>query len=338
MSASPASAAFDEREPPYAGRGGDDDAFRRLVEPHLTELRTHCYRMLGSLHDAEDALQDTLLRAWRGMKRFDQRRPPRPWLYKIATNVCLSAIEQRSRRVASVDEPADGKKVLRWIEPYPDAELGVEAGYASPEARYEQREALELAFIIALQHLSRRQRAVLILRDVLGYSAKEVGETLSATPASVNSALQRARNALAQELPQPSQQATLRSLGERRVRHLVDRFVNAFERGDASAIVALLAEDAKFSMPPCTRLYRGRKAIAGSWFMPEGGAGALRFVLTRANGQLAFGAYRLDPEARSYIPIALDVLAVRGKCVTEIAAFRAPEIFGRFGLPATLSV
>lgn len=315
--------------------GGDQEVFRRLVEPQLAVLHVHCYRMLGSLHDAEDALQDTLLRAWRGMRRFDHRRPPRPWLYKIATNVCLNAIAQRSRRVTPFDEFADDF-IVRWIEPYPDGRLGVEAGYASPEARYEQREALELAFISALQHLSGRQRAVLIMRDVLGFSAKEVAETLETTPASVNSVLQRARNAIGARLPDHSQQATLRSLGDKRVRRLVDRFVDAFVRGDADAIVALLADDAKFAMPPYARRYRGRDAIAGSWLIPEPAAAPLRYVLTRANGQLAFGAYRFDPDAGSYVPIALDVLAVRGNRIAEITAFRTPEIFGRFGLPTTL--
>ncbi len=168
-----------------------------------------------------------------------------------------------------------------------------------------------------------------------GYSAKEA-ETLDATAASVNSSLQHARSALAHRLPQQSQQAALRSLGERRIGHLVERFVDAFERGNAGAIVALLAEDARFSMPPVGGWYRGRKAIAASWLMPDPGPSAQLYLLTHANGQPAFGAYRWDPHAGSYIPIALDVLAVLGARIAEITAFRSPEAFARFGLPATL--
>ena len=346
MSASRASAALDGSGSTAGAWGRNEEAFSRLVEPQLTELHAHCYRMLGSLHDAEDALQDTLLRAWRGMRRFDHERPARPWLYRIATNVCLNAIAQRSRRARTihnglatpteVDEPDEAHDDLRWFEPYPDERLGIEGGLSSPEARYERREALEIAFVSALQHLSGRQRAVLILRDVLGFSAKEVADTLDTTPVSVNSALQRARNAVAERLPEQSQQATMRSLGDRRVKRLVRRFVDAFERGDANAIVALLADDAKLAMPPETRSYRGRKAIAASWLMPEPGTHSLRYVLTHANGQLAFGAYRLHQDAGAYVPIALDVLAIRGDYITEIIAFRTPDVFDRLGLPAAL--
>ena len=195
---------------------------------------------------------------------------------------------------------------------------------------------MELAFIAALQHLPARQRAVLILREVLGFSAKEVAAALDSTPASVNSALQRARNTIAERLPERSQQATLRSLGDRRVREIVQRFVDAFERGDVEAILDMLAADAAFAMPPYPRTYRGRDAIAGSWLMPGGPAPRLRYVTTRASGQPAVGTYRLDRDRQRYLPIALDLLTLRDTLIAGVTAFRAVELFPRFGLPDEL--
>jgi RNA polymerase sigma-70 factor (ECF subfamily) len=234
------------------------------------------------------------------------------------------------------DDAGEPQAGLPWIEPCPDGQLGLQDGYASPEARYEQRESLELAFITALQHLSGRQRAVLILREVLGFSAKEVAEVLDSTPASVNSSLQRARKAVRVLLPEHSQQATLRLLGNQRVRDLVERFADAFESGNVDAIVAMLAEHATMAMPPYASWYRGRDAISDSWLMPRGPAVRLRYVPTLANGQLAFGAYRLDPGQGSYLPIALDVITLDGPRITDITAFRTPKIFPRFGLPGKL--
>ena len=336
-----------EKELLEAACGGDEDAFRRLVEPHRAELHAHCYRMLGSVHDAEDALQDALLRAWRGLCNFNRRSRLRRWLYRIATNACLDALARRPKRVLPIDygPPADSDSTevgeplttFLWVEPYPDEAMGVEEGYAAPEARYEQREAVELAFVAALQHLPPRQRAVLILREVLGFSAKEVSQTLGTTVASVNSALQRARKGLDDRMPEQSQQATLRSLGDRRVREIVQAFVDAFERGDVDAIVALLAEDVTFEMPPYSEWYRGREAVADSWLMPGGPPPRLRYVPTRANGQLAVGAYQYDPKRNRYLPVALDVLTLRGSEIVEITAFRTPNLFGLFGLPAQLA-
>jgi RNA polymerase sigma-70 factor (ECF subfamily) len=226
--------------------------------------------MLGSVHDAEDALQDALLRAWRGLPRFDGRSSVRPWLYKIATNTCLDLIARRRQRVLPVDHvaPADplegpGEPLVEsvWLEPYPDDKIGVEDGFASPEARYEQRESVELAFIAALQHLPPRQRAVLILREVLGFSAREVAETLESTTASVNSALQRARWTIDETLPDESQQATLRTLGDERLREIVESYTDAMARGDVDAVVSMLTEDAAWSMPPLTSWYGGLDAI-----------------------------------------------------------------------------
>jgi RNA polymerase sigma-70 factor, ECF subfamily len=340
------STATDERELLGAARDGDEHAFRHLVELHRRELHAHCYRMLGSLHDAEDALQDALLRAWRGLPRFEGRSSAGSWLYRIATNACLDAIARRPKRVLPIDygPPAAGGDDAGsplgeplWVEPYPDEQVGVGDGYASPDARYEQREAVELAFIAALQHLPPRQRAALILRDVLGFSAKEVGEALDSTPTSVNSALQRARKTMEERLPETSQQATLRALGDEGVREIVERFTSAFERDDVEAIVALLSEDAKFAMPPYPQWYRGREAIADSWLMPGGPPPRLRYVSTRANGQPALATYCLDPETGSFFPIALDVLTLRGALIAEVFAFRTPEVFPSFGLPAQLN-
>ncbi len=344
---SSASMSITERALLDAACAGDEDAFGRLVDPHRAALHAHCYRMLGSLHDAEDALQEALLRAWRGLCKFGGRGALRNWLYRIATNACLDALERRPKRVLPIDyaPPADpsgstpGRPLAEslWVEPYPDEILGLEDGYAAPDARYEQREAVELAFVATLQHLPPRQRAVLILREVLGFSAKEVSQSLGTTVASVNSALQRARKTLDERLPEKSQQATLRSLGDGRVREIVRDFVDAFEGGDVDAIVALLAEDATFAMPPYEEWYLGREAVTDSWLMPGEPPGRLRYLPTRANGQLALGAYAFDLERNRFLPIALDVLALRGSRIIGITAFRTPEVFARFGLPDELA-
>jgi RNA polymerase sigma-70 factor (ECF subfamily) len=320
-------------------RRGEGYAFGRLVEPYLPELHAHCYRLLGSVHDADDALQDALLRAWRGLPGFDDRRPMRPWLYKITTNVCLDLIARRPRRWLPVDyDPADGdERPPAWVEPYPDQQLGLPDGYASPEARYEQREAVELAFIAALQHLPGKQRAALILRDVLGFPAREVAGVLGTTPVSVRSALQRARQTIRARLPGQSQQEVIRSLGDARLRELARRLTDALEAGQVEVIVAMLAEDATFAMPPHPEWCRGRDALARSWLMPAGSPTGLRYVPARANGQLALGAYKLDRRQDCYLPVALDVLSWQGPRICAITAFRTPEVFVRFGLPERVS-
>jgi RNA polymerase sigma-70 factor (ECF subfamily) len=335
-----------EQELLDAARGGDEDAFRRIVEANRTELHAHCYRMLGSLHDAEDALQDTLLRAWRGLPGFGGRSTLRSWLYKIATNACLDAIARRPKRVLPIDYgPATartfdiGEPLVEsvWVEPYPDETLGLGDGYAAPDARYEQREAVELAFIAALQHLPATQRAVLIMREVLGVSAREVSESLETTVASVNSALQRARKTIDARLPERSQQEMLRSLGDERTRELVEAYVDAWQRGDVDALLQLLAEDAVFSMPPWASWWRGRETIAGFAKLAVETCPETRFVTTHANGQPAIAYYALDGETGGYVASALDVLTLEGGRIKEITAFVTPEIFMRFGLPPALA-
>ncbi|HKB29888.1 MAG TPA: sigma-70 family RNA polymerase sigma factor [Streptosporangiaceae bacterium] len=335
-----------ERELLEAARRGDDDAFGRLAGPYRGELHALCYRMLGSAADAEDALQETLLRAWRGLPRFEGRSSVRSWLYKIATNACLRAIERRPRRVLPVDygpaaDPHDdpGEPVTEavWLEPYPDERLGPGSGLASPEARYEQREGVELAFIAALQHLPARQRAVLILRDVLGFSARETATALETTPVSVDSALQRAHQTVGQRLPEQSQQATLRSLSDATLRQVVQRYVTAWERNDVGAVVAMLAEDAKLAMPPLPAWYRGREQVGR--FLgggPLAKAMRWRLIPARANGQLAFGAYAWDDTTQTFTPRAVDVLTLRGEQIQEITAFLTPDAFRGFDLPASL--
>src|SRR3954469_20110129 len=324
-------ATTDERRLLEAARAGDEGAFARLVEPYRGELHAHCYRMLGSVHDAEDALQDATLRAWRGLARFEGRSSLRSWLYTIATNACLNAIAKRPKRVLPIDYgPASdphtppGEPVVEsvWIEPYPDEMLGIEDGYAAPDARYEQREAVELAFIAALQYLPPNQRAVLILREVLGFSAKEVADALDTSAASVNSALQRARAAVEERVPEQSQQETLRQIGDDEINEIVARYVDAWERDDVEAFTAMLAEDASFAMPPLATWYSTREGIAG-WAERSSmnGLWGWKGIVTRANGQVAIGFYSWDKEQQAALPFALNVLTFRGREVSEVVAF-----------------
>ena len=330
-----------------AAREGDEGAFASLVEPYRRELHVHCYRMLGSVHDAEDALQEAMLRAWRGLAGFEGRSAFRSWLYTIATNTCLNQIARRPKRVLPVDYTAAVDGSVRpgtpvtetvWLEPYPDELLGIEDGYAAPDARYEQREAVELAFIAALQHLPANQRAVLVLREVLGYSAKEAAAVLETSVASVNSALQRARVAVEQRVPEQTQQATLRSLGDEKIRELVDRYVDAWERCDVEQFVSMLTEDACFTMPPLATWYRGRDGIA-TWAGHSSMSGDWRWraVLTRANGQLALAFYSWDEATEAHEPFALCLLTLRGEQISEVDSFIVrsiesadPEAYERF--------
>jgi RNA polymerase sigma-70 factor, ECF subfamily len=351
-----------------AARGGDQDAFARLVEPHRAELHAHCYRMLGSVHDAEDALQEALLRAWRGLGRFEGRSSLRSWLYTIATNSSLTAIERRPKKVLPIDYgPAsdphgDGLGLPPiesvWVEPYPDEALGLEDGYAAPEARYELRESVELAFVAALQHLPANQRAALILREVLGFSAQEVAETLETSVQSVNSALQRARKTVDEKLPDESQQATLRSIGDERLQEVVQGYMDAMQKGDVEAVVGLLAEDAAWSMPPLAAWFTGDALPDFMRFGPLSGDWKWCHAAAHANGQAAVGSYCWSEEEGAYLPFALDVLTLEGDRIKAITSFinrstesrdiedyvRFPDqpidtalvAFDRFGLPGRL--
>jgi len=328
-----------ERELLQAAQGGNEGAFRDLVGPLDGELRAHCYRMLGSVHDAEDALQDALLRAWRALDRFEGKSSLRSWLYRIATNTCLDVIARRPKRVLPLDygpgaDPHDSPGIplaeTVWVEPYPDETFPVEDGYASPEAIYEQRESVELAFTAALQHLPVQQRAVLILRAVLGFSAAEVAEHLDTSVASVNSALQRARKAVDERLPDQSQQETLRTLGDERLRAIVQDYTHALEHGDVNAVVSLLTEDATWSMPPMPVWYGGRDAVVA--FLAEYPLQEKwRHVPARANGQVAVGCYMWDEEREGYYAGVLDVITLDGPRIKDVTGFLSPWVFKRFG-------
>jgi RNA polymerase sigma-70 factor (ECF subfamily) len=320
----------------------DEVTFERLVEPHKRGLHAHCYRMLGSLHDAEDAYQEALLRAWRALPRLREGTALRAWLYRIATNVCLNAIARRPTRVLPADygpsvpaghDAGSPESELLWLEPYPDAEL--ESGYAAPAARYEQREAVELAFVAALQHLPAQQRAVLILREVLGFSARETSESLDTTVAAVNSTLQRARRTVDERLPERSQQETLRALGDERSRELLHHYIDAWERDDVPAIVAMLAEDVTIEMPPWSAWWRGRDTAEAILRLSEPGCyQAWRFVPVQANGQLSCASYGYK-DGR-YEAVAINVMTLREELIRVSTGFVTPALFPRFGLPEVL--
>jgi RNA polymerase sigma-70 factor (ECF subfamily) len=302
--------------------------------------------MLGSVHDAEDALQEALLNAWRALPRFEGRSSLKTWLYTIATNACLKTIARRPTRVLPIDygPAADPHDPLAqplvesvWLEPYPDIGSELEDRLVSPDARYEQRESIELAFVAALQHIPAKQRAVLILRDVLGFSAREVADTLEMTPAAVDTALQRAHKTADERLPARSQQATLRELGDERLREIVGGFVDAWERADVDAVVALLAHDATITMPPLPNWYRGRDAIAIFLRAVALAPGTRwRLLPVTAGGQIAFGEYRWNETAERFIAEAVTVLTIADALVADITAFRGPGLFAQFGLPERL--
>jgi RNA polymerase sigma-70 factor (ECF subfamily) len=322
-------------------RRGDEEAFQALTDPYRRELQVHCYRIMGSVQDAEDMVQETLLAAWRALERYEERDSMRAWLYRIATNRCLNALRDTRRRPREapalpfeVPEPTRRGETL-WLEPYPDTLLeGVPETAPGPDARYETKEAVTLAFVAALQHLPPRQRAVLVLRDVLGFHAAEVAEMLDTSEVSVNSALQRARGALETRPPDRERARLPRSPGER---ELVARFANAVEGGDVDGMVALLTDDALLTMPPLPLEYEGHEAIAAFLRSREEDRGRpLRVVPTRANTQPAFGCYLPDAQGAVAHPRGLFVLTLEGDAVTAITWFTDNALFPHFGLSPVL--
>jgi RNA polymerase sigma-70 factor (TIGR02960 family) len=324
-------------------RGGDADAFRALTDPHRRELHVHCYRILGSVQDAEDVMQETLLAAWRGLAGFEERASLRAWLYRIATNRCLNALRDSARRPSTgTDLPFTPPAPTRmaeplWLEPYPDALLDeLPDAAAGPEARYETKEAVGLAFVTGLQHMATRQRAVLVLRDVLGFQAAEVAAMLECSEASVTSLLQRARATLDARMPPDRARAPVpRSAREREI---VARFAEAFEHDDVEGVVALLTDDAWVTMPPEPYEYQGAEAIER--FLRDRVAGragrGVRLIPTRANGQPAFGHYLEDAHAPVGRFAGVLVLTLEGDRIAALTRFADSGILARFGLPRTL--
>ncbi len=324
-------------------RAGDGEAFRELTEPHRRELLVHCYRMLGSFQDAEDALQDTLLAAWRGIGGFDGRASIRTWLYRIATNRCLNALRSASRRPAKEwdnpeVEPPEPTRLgeVVWLEPYPDALLeGAIDAPLGPEARYEQTEAISLAFVTALQVLPARQRAVLILREVLGYHAYEVADMLDSTVESVNSALKRARASLRHRLPPTGEREPPPAPGSPAEQALAAKFVRAYESSDVDALVALLTADVRVAMPPIPLEYLGRDAVARFYASVLRRGRPYDLVPTRANGQPAFGVYVRAPTGGIRHGTGLYVLTLTGDRIGAITRFDNSAL-PWFGLPRSL--
>jgi RNA polymerase sigma-70 factor (ECF subfamily) len=322
-----------ETELVAAARAGDETAFTALTEPYARELQVHCYRMLGSLPDAEDALQETLLRAWRHLGSFEGRSSVRGWLYKVATNVCLTASERRRRR----EPPAPSAPPIDMphLGPYPDELLeDLEDREPTPAARYDLRESVQLAFLAAIQLLPARQRAVLLLRDVLGWSAQEVADLLETSVVSANSALQRARETLDRHRREGRLRTPTAPTGEQE-RSLLRRYVETWDAVDIDGFVALLREDAVLWMPPESAQIVGRGGI-GAFFATvpaDGELDKLRLVETRANRRPALAAYLWDADERVYRPYGLMVLTIDGGAISEITGFPDPALFDRFGLP-----
>src|SRR5215467_8269158 len=325
-------------------RAGDGEAFRELVAPYQRELQVHCYRMLGSAQDAEDALQEALLSAWQGLAGYEGRASLRTWLYRVATSRCLDALRSASRHgpVSATMPDADPPDPTRlgevlWLEPYPDVLLeGLADKAPGPEARYQAREAISLAFITALQLLPPRQRAALVLRDVLGFRARETARILNTSEESVTSALKRARAGLQRLRPASAQQEPPPPLGSAAEKKVVEQLTRAFEAADVAGIIALLTDDAWLTMPPLPLEYQGRE-LAGRFltataFRPGWTA---RLIATRANGQPGFGFYVRDPQSGAAHTVGLLVLTLSGTRISAMTRFDR-GVLPRFGLPLTL--
>lgn len=332
---------------------GDSQRFSELTEPFRRELQVHCYRILGTLYEAEDIVQETMLRAWKRLDTYQGRASFRSWLYKIATNACLDALDQRrSRRLlpnqsGPASDPriqiAPPKPELIWLEPIPDEWLG-DISSQNPEARYTESESISLAFLTALQMLPPRQRAVLILRDVLDFSANETAEVLGLTVSSVNSALHRARSALSQRYQGREERTVAPSRIDKRMQYLLDHFVEAWESADVEGLVALLKEDASLAMPPSPSWYQGREAIrifaAATVFAEDGmfggkAAGRWRLMPTKSNGVPAFAIYQRI-ETDQYQAFGVHVLEVQAGKLAQLTSFIDPSLLSRFGFPDML--
>lgn len=333
-----------------AARAGDEGAFAVLFERYRRELRVHCYRMLGSLEEAEDLTQETFLRAWKGIGGFEGRSTVRAWLYRIATNACLDTLDGRARRVLPdqlgapswpSERPPEHHDVP-WLQPFPDRLLEpVAPSEESPDEVVIGRETVELAFIAAIQHLPPAQRAVLIARDVLGCSAKQTAELLGVTVASVNSALPRARAVLRARLPERRLDWAPSDLGSEHERALLRRYVDAVERADVAAVAELLAEDVRATMPPFAIWFDGRDAVVAaltaSWDADSPGyVGRLRVVPTGANRHPAAAVYARRRGESAYRPFAISVLRIDGPRIAELTAFHDPRLYAAFGLPPTI--
>ncbi|HEX3815780.1 MAG TPA: sigma-70 family RNA polymerase sigma factor [Mycobacteriales bacterium] len=331
-----------------AVRSGDESAFAALIEPHRRELRVHCYRMLGSFDEAEDLVQETFLRAWRRRDGFEGRATFRAWLYRIATNACLDHLDGRARRVLPhhVSPPSVGEAVpdteIPWLQPYPDRLWEpAESPAQQPDSVVIERETIELAFLAAIQHLPPRQRAALILTDVIGWPAKQTAELLETSVASVNSALQRARATLRDRLPERRTDWAPAPASTRSERAVLQRYMAAFERADLAAVADLLAADVRATMPPFPLWMAGRDdvmaALTTSWD-PGSPAyvGRFRMVPTGANAQPAAAGYVRGRDDDAFHPFAIVVLRVEREHIAELTAFHDPAVFAAFGLPATL--
>jgi RNA polymerase sigma-70 factor, ECF subfamily len=315
----------------------DEVEFEALFERHRRELQVHCYRMLGSLHDAEDLVQETFLRAWRNREGFEWRSSFRTWLYRIATNACLDALERRKARPVEV---GGGYGEVPWLQPYPDHLLDeIAATEAGPDSTVVAKETIELAFLAAIQHLPPTQRAVLILRDVLGWSAKDTASLLDTSVPSANSALQRARETMQRRLPERRAEWAREASPSEEERELLRRYIEAHERADVDGFASLLSEDVSFSMPPQPTWVTGRdevmRYLTAHGFGSREVIGELRLVPVRANRQPGAANYVREPGDSEFRAMALDVLRFEGGRLVEMTAF-PPELFPAFGLPRTL--
>jgi RNA polymerase sigma-70 factor, ECF subfamily len=324
-------------------RSGNEAAFAALTEPYRRQLHLHCYRMLGSFDEAEDLVQETLLRAWRGRAGFEGRSMVRTWLYRIATNACLDVLESRSHRLESLESPQAAESLeVSWLQPYPDRLLDqIASSESGPDGVIIARETIELAYLAAIQYLPPKQRAVLILRDALGWSAKETAILLDETVASANSALNRARSSMRKRLPKRGLDWSTAADPTTAERKLLERYMDATDRADAGALTTLLREEVRLTMPPYPTWFQGRGDIATAFNLStDPGSptylGRLRTLATAANRQPAVAAYVMKAGDSEYRPLGIDVLRLEGGLVIEITRFVNADLFAAFGLPPTL--